>query len=77
MSRLTRQEPGRPSPVAELTEALVGARLDAMDDLPRTVFLLRHVDGLAPAAIGDRLGIAVEDVERELVDALRVLTWGG
>lgn len=60
----------------ELTAELIGARLDAMPDLPRTVFLLRHLDGLEVAAIGARLGIATEDVERELVDALRVLTWG-
>lgn len=62
-------------PDTELTEQLVGARLDAMAELPRTVFLLRHLDGLEVAAIGARLGIAVEDVERELTHALRVLTW--
>lgn len=60
----------------ELTPELIGHRLDAMPDLPRSVFLLRHLDGLEVAAIGARLGIAAEDVERELVHALRVLTWG-
>ena len=39
-------------PDTELTEELVGARLDALPDLPRTVFLLRHLDGLEVAAIG-------------------------
>lgn len=63
-------------PAAELTGALVGARLDAMAELPRSVFLLRHLDGLEVAAIGVRLGIAAEDVERELAHALRVLAWG-
>lgn len=47
-----------------------------MAELPRSVFLLRHLDGLEVAAIGARLGIAAEDVERELADALRVLAWG-
>ncbi|KQM63466.1 hypothetical protein ASE75_13635 [Sphingomonas sp. Leaf17] len=49
-------------PDIELTQALVGVRLDALPDLPRTVFLLRHLDGLEVAVIGARLGIAVEDV---------------
>lgn len=65
-----------PSPDGELTEELVGARLDAMAELPRTVFVLRHVHGLEVAAIGVRLGLATEDVERVLTDALRVLTRG-
>lgn len=55
---------------------MVGARLDALPDLPRSVFLLRHVDGLEVAAIGARFGLSAEDVERHLADALRVLTWG-
>ena len=42
---------------AELTEALIGRRLDALPALPRTVFLLHHLDGLDRAAIGVRLGI--------------------
>lgn len=53
----------------ELTEALVGARLDGLPALPRTVFLLRHLDGLDVAAIGAQLGITAEDVERELAEA--------
>lgn len=60
----------------ELTEALVGARLDAMPDLPRSVFLLRHLDGLEVTAIGAQLGMSIEAVERELAHALRVLAWG-
>lgn len=63
-------------PEGVLTQELVGARLDAMPDLPRSVFLLQHVDGMEVAAIGVRLGIAAEDVERELAHALRVLAWG-
>ncbi|MEO9129798.1 MAG: sigma factor-like helix-turn-helix DNA-binding protein [Sphingomonas sp.] len=63
-------------PDIELTQALVGARLDGLPALPRTVFLLRHLDGLEVAAIGARLGLSAEDVERELAHALRVLTWG-
>lgn len=66
---------GTLTPDVELTQELVGARLDAMAELPRTVFLLRHLDGLEVAAIGARLGIAAEDVERELAHALRVLAW--
>ncbi len=65
------------APDGDLTEALVGARLDALAELPRTLFLLRHLDGLEVAAIGVRLGLVTEDVERELAHALRVLTWGG
>lgn len=34
-----------------LSEALLGERLDAMPELPRTVFLLRRLDGLHMAAI--------------------------
>lgn len=60
----------------ELTAELIGHRLDTMPALPRTVFLLRHLDGLEVAAIGARLGIAAEDVERHLARALRVLAWG-
>lgn len=41
-------------PAADLTEELVGARLDGVADLPRTVFLLRHVDGLEVMANGVR-----------------------
>ena len=65
-----------PSPDIELTEELVGARLDGLAELPRTVFLLRHLDGLEVAAIRARLGLSAEDVERHLAEALRVLTWG-
>jgi len=60
----------------ELTPELIGARLDAMAELPRSVFLLRHLDGLEVAAIGAQLGMAIEDVERELAHAMRVLIWG-
>jgi DNA-directed RNA polymerase specialized sigma24 family protein len=56
-----------------LTQELVGARLDELAELPRSVFLLRHLDGLEVAAIGARLGIGAEDVERHLADAMRVL----
>lgn len=63
-------------PDAELTEELIGARLDGLAELPRSVFLLRHLDGLDDAAIGARLGIAAEAVERHLADAMRVLIWG-
>lgn len=74
---MTSQRKRNLSPVIELTQELVGARLDELPDLPRTVFLLRHLDGLELAAIGSaRLGVAVEDVERELAAALRMLTWG-
>ncbi|WCM27856.1 hypothetical protein NDN01_02690 [Sphingomonas sp. QA11] len=48
----------------ELTPELIGARFDGMAELPRTVFLLRHVDGLEVAAIGARLGLLAEDVEQ-------------
>ena len=44
--------------------------------LPRTVFLLRRMDGLDVGAIGARLGMMIADVERHLAEALRVLTWG-
>lgn len=64
------------TPDVELTEELIGARLDGLPALPRTVFLLRHLDGLEVAAIGAQLGIAVEDVERHLADAMRTLIWG-
>lgn len=47
------------SPAAELTEELVGARLDAMPELPRTVFLLRHLDGLMAIEIRDIRRVAV------------------
>lgn len=40
------------------------------------MFLLRHLDGLEVAAIGAQLGIAIEDVERELARAMDVLIWG-
>ena len=33
---------------------MVGARLDGVVDLPRTVFLLQHVDDLEVSAIGVR-----------------------
>lgn len=41
-------------PDAELTPELIGHRLDTMAELPRSVFLLRHLDGLEVAAIGAR-----------------------
>lgn len=63
-------------PDAELTPELIGHRLDTMPALPRSVFLLRHLDGLEVGAIGAQLGIAAEDVERELAHAMRVLIWG-
>lgn len=63
-------------PDAELTPELIGARLDGMAALPRSVFLLRHVDGLEVAVIGARLGMAIGDVERELAHAIDVLIWG-
>lgn len=63
-------------PDVELTQELIGARLDTMPALPRSVFVLRHVDGLEVTAIGARLGIAAEDVERELARAIDVLIWG-
>jgi len=50
----------------ELTPELIGSRLDGMAELPRSVFLLRHLDGLEVAAIGARLGMTIGDVEREL-----------
>ena len=53
-------------PAAELTQDLIGARLDGMASLPRTVFLLRHLDGLEVTAIEARLGLSAEDVERHL-----------
>lgn len=65
-----------PTPDVELTQELIGSRLDGMAELPRSVFLLRHLDGLEVAAIGAQLGIAAEDVERELAHAMRVLIWG-
>lgn len=63
-------------PDGDLVQALAGARLDGLPELPRTVLLLRHLDGLEVVAIGARLGTAVEDTERELAGALRVLAWG-
>ena len=63
-------------PDIELTQELVVARLDAMAELLRTVFLLRHLDGLEVAAIGERLGLSAEAVEGHLAHALRVLAWG-
>jgi DNA-directed RNA polymerase specialized sigma24 family protein len=60
----------------ELTPELIGSRVDGMAELPRSVFLLRHLDGLEVAAIGARLGLAAEDVERELARAIDVLIWG-
>ncbi|PJI87922.1 hypothetical protein DAH55_15910 [Sphingomonas koreensis] len=63
-------------PDAELTPELIGARLDAMPELPRSVFLLRHLDGLEVAAIGAQLGMSIEAVERELARAIDVLIWG-
>ena len=47
-----------------------------MAELPRSVFLLRHLDGLEVAAISVQLGVAIEDVERELTHAMAVLIWG-
>lgn len=73
---MTRREDGGAAPEGELTEALIGRRLDALPALPRTVFLLRHLDGLDHAAIGVRLGIAIEAVEQELARALHALIWG-
>lgn len=64
------------SEAAELTEELIGHRLDALPALPRTVFLLHHLDGLDRAAIGFRLGIGIEAVEQELARAMRALIWG-
>ncbi|MGH6613391.1 RNA polymerase sigma factor [Sphingomonas sp.] len=61
---------------ADLAEELIGRRLDTMPALPRTVFLLRHLDGLDVAAIGARLGIGIEVVEQELARAMRVLVFG-
>lgn len=61
----------------ELTQELIGSRLNGMAELPRTVFLLRHLDGLEVAAIGAQLGIAAEAVERHLAHAMDVLIWGG
>ena len=37
-------------PNAELTEELIGRRLDGLPELPRSVFLLRHLDGLEVSA---------------------------
>jgi DNA-directed RNA polymerase specialized sigma24 family protein len=59
-----------------LSEALIGRRLDAMPELLRTVFLLRHLDGLDVAAIGAQLGLESEAVERQLARAMRVLVFG-
>ena len=72
---MTRREHGA-SPDVELTQDLIGSRLDGLPALPRTVFLLRHLDGLDDVAIGAQLGITAEAVERELAEALRVLIWG-
>ncbi|RSY76285.1 hypothetical protein DAH66_22145 [Sphingomonas koreensis] len=47
-----------------------------MPALPRRVFLLRHLDGLEVAAIGARLGLSIEDLERELAHAMEVLFRG-
>lgn len=60
----------------ELTEELIGSRLDTMTELPRSVFVLRYVGGLEVAAIGERLGVEAEDVERELARTMDVLIWG-
>jgi DNA-directed RNA polymerase specialized sigma24 family protein len=60
------RERGRAAPEGELTEAPIGARLDAMPALPRTVFLLHHLDGLDVAVIGAQLGIAIEAVDEQL-----------
>jgi DNA-directed RNA polymerase specialized sigma24 family protein len=70
------RERGGAAPEGELTEALIGRRLDAMPALPRSVFLLHHLDGLDHAAIGDRLGLDAEAVEQQLRQAMRVLVWG-
>lgn len=70
------QRPHSRLPDVEPTQELVGARLDAMADLPHSVFLLRHLDGLEVAAIGARLGMSITDVERELAHAMHVLIWG-
>jgi DNA-directed RNA polymerase specialized sigma24 family protein len=63
-------------PDAELTQELIGARLDGLPELPRSVFLLRHMDGLEVAAIGERLGITAEVMEGYLRHAIDVLVWG-
>lgn len=70
------RERSRVSSEEALTEALIGERLDAMAELPRSVFLLRHLDGLDVAAIGAQLGLDAEVVERQLARAMRVLVWG-
>lgn len=41
-------------PAAELTETLMGARLDGLAGLPRTVFLPRPVDDLEISALAGR-----------------------
>lgn len=61
---------------AALTEALIGERLDTMPALPRSVFLLHHLDGLDVAAIGARLGLDAEAVEKQLRRAMQVLVFG-
>jgi hypothetical protein len=49
------------APDVELTEELIGFRMGGMEDLPRTVFLLRHLDVMEVAAIGAKLGIASDN----------------
>lgn len=70
------RERGGVAPEGELTEALIGRRLDAMPALPRTVFLLHHMDGLDHAAIGAQLGLGIEAVEQQRRRAMQVLIWG-
>lgn len=47
-----------------------------MAALPRTVFLLRHLDGLEVTTIGARLAMEPDDVRRELARAVDELIRG-
>lgn len=51
-------------PDVELTPELIGARLDGMPALPRSVFLLRHVDGLEVAAMVANSAVPARSLRR-------------
>lgn len=55
---------------------LIRRRLDTLETLPRAVFLLHRIDDLDYAAIGYRLGIGIEAVQKHFARAMLVLTFG-
>ncbi len=70
---LAGEEPRGAHDTVEELRALVAAALAAMPERRRAVCELRWREGLAPAAIGARLGVSIKTVETHITQGLKDL----